>query len=82
MERYSIDPFSLLDPDINEQWGKWILAEEITRHGLNWKAVGKHHSPDPERGRQYVWFVCHTMRAKEPPKLQRRPHMPSKKRIL
>lgn len=40
-----------------EHWGKWILAEEIGRHGLNWKAVGKYHSPDPERGRQYAWLV-------------------------
>lgn len=57
MERLGIDPFSLLDPAINERWGKWILAEEITRHGLNWKAVGKYHSPDPERGRQYAWRI-------------------------
>ncbi|WP_418717239.1 lytic transglycosylase domain-containing protein [Bilophila wadsworthia] len=57
MERLGIDPFSLLDPATNERWGKWILAEEIARHGLNWKAVGKYHSPDPERGRQYAWLV-------------------------
>ena len=57
MERFAIDPFSLLDPATNERWGKWILAEEIDRHGLNWKAVGKYHSPDPERGRQYAWLV-------------------------
>lgn len=41
MERYGIDPLSLLDPAINESWGTWILAEEIARYGLNWKAVGK-----------------------------------------
>lgn len=57
MKRFSISPFSLLDPDVNEAWGKRILAEEIARHGLNWKAVGKYHSPDPERGRQYAWLV-------------------------
>lgn len=57
MERLGIDPFSLLDLVINEHWGKWILAEEIARHGLSWKAVGKYHSPDPERGRQYAWLV-------------------------
>ena len=57
MKRFSISPFSLLDPDVNEAWGKQILAEEIARHGLNWKAVGKYHSPDPERGRQYAWLV-------------------------
>jgi len=57
MERFAIDPFSLLDPATNERWGKWILAEEIARHGLNWIAVGKYHSPDPERGRRYAWLV-------------------------
>ncbi|MDL2271649.1 lytic transglycosylase domain-containing protein [Desulfovibrio sp. OttesenSCG-928-I05] len=57
MKRFSISPFSLLDPNVNEAWGKRILAEEIARHGLNWKAVGKYHSPDPERGRQYAWLV-------------------------
>ena len=57
MERLAIDPLSLLDPDVNEAWGKRILAEEIARHGLNWKAVGKYHSPDLERGRQYAWLV-------------------------
>ena len=57
MNRFGIDPVSLLDPDVNEAWGKRILAEEIARHGLNWQAVGKYHSPDTERGRQYAWFV-------------------------
>lgn len=57
MERFAIDPFSLLDPAINERWGKWILAEEIARHSLSWQAVGKYHSPDTERGRRYAWLV-------------------------
>lgn len=57
IKRFSIDPFSLLDPDVNETWGKRILTEEIARHGLNWQAVGKYHSPDAERGRQYAWLV-------------------------
>lgn len=57
MERFTIDPLSLLDPDLNEAWGKWILAEEIARHGLSWQAVGKYHSPDTERGRRYAWLV-------------------------
>ncbi|MDD4456434.1 MAG: transglycosylase SLT domain-containing protein [Syntrophotalea acetylenica] len=29
MNRFGIDPVSLLDPDVNEAWGKRILAEEI-----------------------------------------------------
>lgn len=57
MERYDIPPASLLDPEINAAWGKWILAQEISRHGLNWLAVGKYHSPDTERGRRYAWLI-------------------------
>lgn len=59
MNRFGIDPVSLLDPDLNEAWGKRILAEEIAQHGLSWQAVAKYHSPDPERGRQYAWRVYH-----------------------
>lgn len=57
MERYGISPASLLDPEMNTAWGKWILAQEIARHGLSWQAVGKYHSPDIERGRRYAWHV-------------------------
>ena len=57
MQRYNIPPASLLDPDINRQWGIWILEQEIARHGYNWRAVGKYHSPDEERGRHYAWKV-------------------------
>lgn len=66
VERYGIDPLSLLDPATNKRWGTWIFAEEIARHGLNWKAVGKYHSPDTERGRQYAWFVYRHYAGQEP----------------
>ena len=36
----------------------WIRRyQEIARHGYNWRAVGKYHSPDAERGRRYAWRV-------------------------
>ena len=57
IERYSIPPASLLDPDVNRKWGVWILEQEIARHGYNWRAVGKYHSPDEERGRRYAWKI-------------------------
>lgn len=57
MERYGIPPVSLLDPAINRAWGEWILTQELSRYGLNWRAVGKYHSPDEERGRRYTWLV-------------------------
>ena len=57
IDRYRIAPESLLDPTINRQWGVFVLSQEIARHGLNWKAVGKCHSPDLERGRRYAWKI-------------------------
>jgi hypothetical protein len=57
MRRYGIPPESLLDPAVNMMWGSRILAGEISRHGLTWKAVGKYHSPDTERGRLYAWKI-------------------------
>ena len=74
MERLALDPFSLLDPATNERWGRWILAEEIARHGLNWKAVGKYHSPDPERGRQYAWLVYRHYAGQSASKIKEAPH--------
>jgi hypothetical protein len=57
MRRCKIPPESLLDPAVNMEWGTRILADEIARHGLTWKAVGKYHSPDVERGRLYAWKI-------------------------
>lgn len=78
MERFAIDPLSLLDPATNEWWGKWILTEEIARHGLNWKAVGKYHSPDPERGRQYAWLVYRHYAGQRASKITEVPHADQK----
>jgi soluble lytic murein transglycosylase-like protein len=57
IDKYGLDPASLFDPTVNRQWGTAILADEIARHGLTWKAVGKYHSPDDERGRLYAWKI-------------------------
>jgi hypothetical protein len=57
IKRYGIPLESLLDPAINLKWGMFILNQEIALHGLNWRAVGKYHSPDMERGRRYAWKI-------------------------
>jgi soluble lytic murein transglycosylase-like protein len=43
IEKYAIPPEALLDPAMNRKWGTAILADELTRHGMTWKAVGKYH---------------------------------------
>ena len=57
IQKFQIPISDLLDPVKNTRWGSWILAQEIARHGLTWKAMGKYHSPDMERGRRYAWHV-------------------------
>lgn len=50
----------VLDPENNVKIGVWILAQEIQRHGLNWKAVAYYHTPlhrNPARGRAYALAV-------------------------
>lgn len=50
----------VLEPANNVKIGVWILAQEIHRHGLNWKAVAYYHTPlhrNPERGRAYARSV-------------------------
>ena len=50
----------VLEPVNNVKIGVWILAQEIHRHGLNWKAVAYYHTPlhkNPERGRHYAQLV-------------------------
>ena len=56
--RWPLD--QVLDPANNVKIGVWILANEIRRHGLNWKAVAYYHTPlhrNPERGRAYALAV-------------------------
>ena len=53
-------PEQVLEPANNIKIGVWILAQEIRRHGLNWKAVAYYHTPlhkNPERGRAYARSV-------------------------
>lgn len=57
VKAWNIDPVTLLDPETNIRLGIKILRDEISRHGMNWLAVGKYHSPDPFRGRQYACMV-------------------------
>lgn len=62
VKEWKIDPVSLLDPETNIRLGVKILRDEIDRHGMNWLAVGKYHSPDPLRGRQYACMVSRYIR--------------------
>ena len=57
IDRYGIQAESLLDPEFNRKWGVWILEQAIAKHGLNWRAVGRYHTPHEERGQVYAWRI-------------------------
>lgn len=60
LRKYGLSLETVLEPQSNVVLGVWILAQEIGRHGLNWKAVASYHTPlerNPERGRKYASSV-------------------------
>lgn len=69
LNRFGISPETAIEPKNNILLGVWILAQEIKRHGLNWKAVASYHTPltrNPERGRLYAANVVnHIKRASD-----------------
>lgn len=65
IKKYRLPLELVLDPRANVQIGVWILAQEISRHGLNWRAVAYYHTPlhrNPERGRAYAQAIIGHLR--------------------
>lgn len=65
MRKYGLDPHLLLQPRENIIMGTWILAQEIKRFGLTWRAVASYHTPvarNPERGKRYALMVIGSIR--------------------
>lgn len=60
IRKYKLPLERLLEPGNNIFVGVWILAQEVERHGMNWKAVAYYHTPvhkNPERGRRYALTI-------------------------
>lgn len=57
IKQWKIDPVSLLDPATNIRYGLKILKDEIRKYGMNWRAIGGYHSPNPLRARRYALMV-------------------------
>lgn len=62
IKQWKIDPVSLLAPDTNIRYGLRILKMEIQKYGMNWRAIGGYHSPNPERARRYAAQVYGRMK--------------------
>lgn len=65
IKKYRLPLELVVNPQSNVQIGVWILAQEIKRHGMNWRAVAYYHTPlhkNPQRGRQYVAAIMGHLR--------------------
>ena len=62
IRKYKIPIHILLSPKDNTYMGCWILRQEIQRHGMTWKAVGRYHSPTDWRAANYARLIkCHLL---------------------
>jgi soluble lytic murein transglycosylase-like protein len=64
LKRLGISPEDALEPQMNIHLGCWILAQEIARYGLTWKAVASYHTQitkNPARGKRYATSVFRLM---------------------
>ena len=65
LRKYGWPVEQVLEPRNNAKIGVWILAQEIRRHGLTWRAVAYYHTPlhrYPERGRAYAQSIVRHVR--------------------
>ena len=60
LRRHGWTPEQVIEPQNNVRIGLWILAQEIQRHGFNWRAIASYHTPlhrNPARGRAYAQAI-------------------------
>jgi soluble lytic murein transglycosylase-like protein len=55
---YGIDRQKLLDPCLNTHIGAWILAQNISRLGYGWEAVGAYNARSPHKRIAYAHRVA------------------------
>ncbi|MBR4607700.1 MAG: lytic transglycosylase domain-containing protein [Lachnospiraceae bacterium] len=65
IKKYGWSLETVIDPVNNCIIGCWILAQEIKRHGLNWKAVAYYHTPlhrNYDRGVRYARKIANIIK--------------------
>jgi soluble lytic murein transglycosylase-like protein len=54
LKRYGIEETDLFDACKNAYVGNWILAQNISRFGFNWTAIGAYNASTPEKRDNYA----------------------------
>jgi soluble lytic murein transglycosylase-like protein len=68
LSQFGITEAHLFDRCTNIFVGAWVLAQEVTAKGANWRAVGAYNSKTPATARAYakrIWV--HYQKTKKPP---------------
>lgn len=58
LRSYGIERSDLFDPCVSINVGAWIMADNIFRHGYNWKAVGAYNAVSPDKRLKYAHKVA------------------------
>ncbi len=61
LRQYGVEKKDLFHACTNIYWGTWILAQEIQRHGLTWKAIGAYNAVSLEKQKVYAWKIYRAM---------------------
>jgi len=61
-KRFDYDYKYGLDICWNIDFGGWILAHEMNRHGYTWAAIGNYHSKTKELQDKYITLVAKAMK--------------------
>lgn len=64
LKKYNLRVKDIIDPRTNVLLGAWILAKEIKKYGLTWRAIANYHTPvqkNPKRGMEYARMVLSRM---------------------
>jgi soluble lytic murein transglycosylase-like protein len=62
LSQFGISKSSLYDACTSAYVGAWILAKEINKHGLTWRAVGAYNSPNEASQQIYAEKVNKALR--------------------
>lgn len=56
-KKFCITEQDLYEPCTNVHVGAWVLADNVRRHGDNWRAVGAYNARSEHKRRAYAWKI-------------------------
>jgi len=70
LSQFGITEAHLFDRCTNIFVGAWVLAQEVTAKGANWRAVGAYNSKAPATARAYAKLIWANYQKTKKPSVQ------------